>query len=73
MRKLTLYDDNGNKISELNITGLPADISMGISENTDIVHFLFLLPDLKIHQFIIKVLILLIFYFLVMEDLLRAK
>ena len=36
---LTLYDDNGNKISELNITGLPADISMGISENNDIVHF----------------------------------
>ena len=36
---LSLYDDNGNKISELNIIGIPADISLGISENNELVHF----------------------------------
>ena len=36
---LTLYDDIGNKISELNIYGLPANISIGISENNNIAHF----------------------------------
>ena len=36
---LSLYDDSGNKISELNIIGIPADISLGISENNELVHF----------------------------------
>ena len=36
---LSLYDDNGNKISELNVIGIPSDISLGISANNDIVHF----------------------------------
>ena len=37
---LSLYDDNGNKISELNIIGIPADISLGISKNNELVHFI---------------------------------
>jgi len=36
---LSLYDDSGNKISELNIIGIPADISLGISEYNELVHF----------------------------------
>ena len=36
---LSLYDDNGNKISELNVIEIPADVSIGISNNNNIVHF----------------------------------
>ena len=37
---LSLYDDNGNKISELNIIVIPADISLGISKNNELVHYI---------------------------------
>ncbi len=36
---LSLYDNNGNKISELNVIGVPTDVSLGISQNNNIVHF----------------------------------
>ena len=36
---LSLYDNNGNKISELNVIGVPTDVSLGISQNNNVVHF----------------------------------
>ncbi len=44
---ISLYDPSGNKISEMNVTGLPADISIGISDNNDVVHFKSPTPGFK--------------------------
>ena len=44
---ISLYDPSGNKISEMNVTGLPADVSIGISDNNEIVHFKSPTPGFK--------------------------
>ena len=44
---ILLYDPSGNKISEMNVTGLPADISIGISDNNHVVHYKSPTPGFK--------------------------
>ena len=44
---ISLYDPSGNKISEMNVTGLPADISIGISDNNHVVHYKSPTPGFK--------------------------